>query len=288
MSGPEQTPDPDELRAQTREGWEQAADGWNATSRRFEQATMPVSHWLVDAIRPQPGQRVLELAAGIGDTGFLAAELIQPGGTLVSSDGAEKMVEHAEARAEQLGLRNVEFKPIDLEWIDASTAEFDAVICRWGYMFAIDREASLRETRRVLRPGGRVALATWTPMERNPWFGALRQALYDAGLVATMAPSTPGPFDLSSPEQLTSLLEDAGFADVEWDEVELRFRNDSADDYLAEMAARSRQFADLVATLDQRQVADLSARVAEQCAPFREADGSYALPAVALVAAADA
>ncbi len=145
-------PDPDELRAEIRAMWERSADGWAQSSGRFTAATLAVSHWLVNAIHPQPGQHLLELAAGIGETGFLAAELIEPGGVLVSSDGAEAMVEAARARAEELGLSNVEFRPIDLEWIDGRTAEFDGVLCRWGYMFAVDREAALRETRRCCGP----------------------------------------------------------------------------------------------------------------------------------------
>lgn len=289
MTGPEQSePDPDELRAEQRDRWERSADGWQASANHFNAVTMPVSQWLVDAIDPQPGQHVLELAAGIGETGFLAAELLQPGGTLVSSDGAEGMVAHARARAEQLGLRNVEFKPIDLEWIDARTAEFDGVICRWGYMFAVDRDAALRETRRVLRPGGRVALATWTPSDRNPWAMVTRQAMYDAGLIGELEPPSPSPFGLSSPQLLTELLEDAGFADVRWDEVELRFPSAGIDELVAETRSRSRAFDDVVATLDPRQLADLTERIAEQAAPYAKPDGGYLLPGVALVAAADA
>lgn len=289
MTGPEQSErDPDELRAEQRDRWERSADGWLANAQQFNAVTMPVSQWMVDAIDPQPGQHVLELAAGIGETGFLAAELLQPGGTLVSSDGAEAMVAHARARAEQLGLRNVEFKPIDLEWIDARTAEFDGVICRWGYMFALDREAALRETRRVLRPGGRVALATWTPADRNPWAMVTRQALYDAGLIGELEPPSPSPFDLSSPQALTELLEDAGFADVRWDEVELRFPSADLDALIAETQARSRAFDDVVSTLDARQLDDLKERIGEQAAPFAKPDGGYILPGVALVAAADA
>ncbi len=289
MTGPEQSePDPDELRAEQRDRWERSADGWLANAKQFNAVTMPVSQWLVDAIDPQPGQHVLELAAGIGETGFLAAELLQPGGTLVSSDGAEAMVAHARARAQQLGLRNVEFKLVDLEWIDARTAEFDGVICRWGYMFALDREAALRETRRVLRPGGRVALATWTEAARNPWAMVTRQALYDAGLIGELEPPSPSPFELSSPQALTELLEDAGFADVRWDEVGLRFPSADLDALIAETKARSRAFDDVVSTLDARQLDDLKERIAEQAAPFAKPDGGYVLPGVALVAAADA
>lgn len=281
-------PDPDELRAAVRERWEQAAAGWRASSARFTAATMDVSQWLIDAISPQPGQRVLELAAGIGETGFLAAELIEPGGTLLSSDGAEAMLEHARARAAELGLRNVEFKPIDLEWIDARTAEFDAVLCRWGYMFALDRDAALRETRRVLRPGGRVALATWTEHERNPWSRVTREALYDAGLVDSMALTPPDPFSLSTPELLTELLEEAGFTDVVTDEVALSLPYADVADLFEQTKAMARPFHDLVATLDARQLADLTERLTATTAPYTAPDGTISLPGVALVAAAEA
>src|SRR5436190_1479925 len=99
-------------RSASRERWGRAARGWGEHRERMQQAFRPVSGWLVDAIEPQPGHRVLELAAGPGDTGFLAAELIAPGGTLISSDAVEEMLAVARARAEELGIANVEFQTI--------------------------------------------------------------------------------------------------------------------------------------------------------------------------------
>jgi SAM-dependent methyltransferase len=106
------TVEPDEQRAASREGWERAAAGWGKRADRVRDWGMPVSVAMIDALVLQPGQRILELAAGPGDTGFMAAELIQPGGTLISSDGAEAMVEVARQRAAEAGIDNVEFSSV--------------------------------------------------------------------------------------------------------------------------------------------------------------------------------
>src|SRR4051794_1149730 len=102
---------------------------------------------MVQQLDPQPGQTVLELAAGRGDTGFLAAELLHPGGRLICTDGAEAMVEVARRRGEALGVRAVEYRTMEVEWLDASAASIDGILCRFGYMLVVDPEAALREAR---------------------------------------------------------------------------------------------------------------------------------------------
>ena len=162
--------------------WDSMAAGWKATRANFQRSMEPVSQWLVEAIHPQPGHSVLELAAGLGDTGLLAAQLVAPGGSVLLTDGSDKMVEAAREHAEEVGATNVELRTMQAEWIDLPAASVDAVICRFGYMLLVDPEAALRETRRVLKSGGRVALAVWDDLERNPWMKVLREALVERGL----------------------------------------------------------------------------------------------------------
>jgi ubiquinone/menaquinone biosynthesis C-methylase UbiE len=277
--------DADVQRAEARAGWERVAAGWQRMQARLSAVGMPVSRWLIDAIEPQPGATVLELAAGVGETGFLAAELIAPGGTLISSDGAEAMLTAAQQRAAELELANVEFRQLELEWIDLPTASVDAVLCRWGYMLVLDPDAALRETRRVLRPGGRLALATWATLEHNPWGRARIEALAAEG---HPLPSPPTPFDLGTEELLRRLLEDAGFAEIVTAPVAVEFVHDDAEDYWSTTLAISRHFAELVDSLDPAAVAALRTRIEQAVAPYASADGTLRFPGRALVAAASA
>src|SRR6202046_3544164 len=190
-------PDPDQQRATSREAWEQAAAGWGRLADRGRDWAIEVSATMGGALALQPGQRVLELAAGPGDTGFMAAELVAPGGTLICSDGAEAMLAVARERAAAQGLHNVEFRQLELEWIDLATAEVDAVLCRWGIMLVVDSEAAAQEIRRVLKPGGRAALAGWDEPARNPWTTISSQALIELGFAAPPDPGAPGMFKLA-------------------------------------------------------------------------------------------
>src|SRR5918998_4038478 len=120
---------------ESRDRWTRAAEGWEARADKLAHDTMPVASRMVELIAPQPGHEILDLAAGLGDTGFLAAELIQPGGTLITSDFAPEMLAAAQRRAQRKGIANVRFKQIDLNVpIDLPAASLDGVLCRWGYM----------------------------------------------------------------------------------------------------------------------------------------------------------
>ena len=280
--------DPTEYRQVSRDRWSRAAAGWAERADALQAAVMPVSTWMVDAIRPQPGQTVLELAAGPGITGFLAAELLEPGGHLISSDFAEPMLEVARQRATQLGLGNVEFRVVDAESIDLDTASVDAVLCRWGYMLMVDPGTALGETRRVLRPGGRVALAAWDGPERNVWASSPAGELVRRGVMEPPGPKDPSMFAFAPPGRIEGLLRGAGFTDIVAEAVDFEIAYEDLDAYLTVTTDCSRPFADALDAMDEAQRADVTAALGEAMVPFRQDDGSYRVPARSLVAAASA
>jgi SAM-dependent methyltransferase len=280
--------DPDERRAATRDAWEGAAGGWGRNADRVREWGMPVSVAMIDALGLQAGQRVLELAAGPGDTGFLAAELIRPGGILISSDGAEAMIEVARARAQATGLDNVEFQQLELEWIDLPTASVDAALCRWGIMLIVDPEAAAREVRRVLRAGGRACFAVWDLAERNPWATIPNGALVELGHAEPPDPEAPGMFSLAADGRLAELLLDTGFTEPEVTPVSVARRFGSVDEYLAETLEVSPTVGPTFRALAPEQQAAVAARIGSAAQPFAAADGSLELPGSSLVVSATA
>ena len=280
--------DADTQRLEMLERWERAAAGWDRRAERVREWGMPVSAWMIEQLSLQPGQTVLELAAGPGDTGFLAAELIRPGGRLLSSDAVEAMLEVARGRARQLGVDNVEFKQLELEWIDLETASVDAVLCRFGVMLSVDPGAALREMRRVLRPSGHVALAVWDQPERNPWATIPTRALVELGHAEPPDPEAPGMFVLSDRARLTGLLEEAGFLDVRIEAIEVDRVCASVEEFVAETTDCSHVFASTFCSLGEADRAAVEAKIASLAAPFAGQDGSLRLPGSALGAAAEA
>ena len=270
------------------QGWEEAAAGWVRSQELLREFGAPVSHWLIDAVAPQPGQRVLELAAGLGETGLLAAELVAPVGGAIISDQAEAMLSGARERAAALGLSNVEFQVINAEWIDMPVASVDVVLCRWGYMLMADPAAALGETRRVLRPGGRVGLAVWDAIEHNPWAALPGAELRERGLTPPPVPGTPGPFALGDAEGVRELLAQAGFADVRIEPLALHRRHVSFDEFWETTLDLSRVFHDAVLARPQREIEQIQAAVRERLAPFEAPGGLLDIPARTLVACGSA
>jgi SAM-dependent methyltransferase len=274
--------------AESLEHWEHAARGWGRRADQIQEFGMRVSVWMVEQLDLQPGQRVLDLAAGPGDTGFLAAELVRPGGALISSDASRAMLGVAQGRARDLGVSNVEFRQIELEWIDLQTASIDAALCRWGLMLVGDPAASLQEIRRVLRPRARFALAVWGQAAHNPWATIPGRALVELGFAEPPDPAAPGMFRLADESGLTELLESAGFVEVVLDHVDLERQNVGVDDYIETQLDLSNLFTEARRRLSREQWNEVTERIGSLVEPYATPEGALRFPARSLVAAASA
>jgi SAM-dependent methyltransferase len=270
-----------------RDRWARAAAGWEARADWFRDATMPVTTWMIDAIRPQPGHQILDLAAGIGDVGFFAAELIQPGGELMTGDFVPEMLAAAQRRAEKLNLTNVRFRQMDANVpLDQAAASLDAVLCRWGYMLFNDGEASLKDTRRVLKQDGTVALAAWTTPDENQWSAAPVTILIERGLVEPRPKTGPGQFAWGRDGDIAEHLEAAGFVDPTVEAVEFVFAFEDVDDWWVAQTQTSTDTADADARMDYATRSDVLAELERVAEPFEQPDGSLRIPARTWVAAA--
>jgi len=279
--------DHDTYRRSSLENWEESAGAWVRRQGLMRAMAAPVSHRMIEMTEPQPGERFLELAAGLGETGLLAAELLAPMGSIVISDQAEAMLDGARARAGELGLTNVEFEVLNAEWIDLPVASVDGVLCRWGYMLMADPAAALAETRRVLRPGGRVALAVWDELAANPWAALPGRELIERGLAPAPGPQAPpGPFALSTPGAVEALLADAGFGDIRVEALELERRHPDFDELWESTLDLSRGFHDAVMSRPEGEIEEIRASLERRFAAHAAPDGSLRIPGRTLVASA--
>jgi SAM-dependent methyltransferase len=275
----------EEYRRTSYEVWEAMASGWERWRAQLAEALTPVRRWLLGELQPQPGQTVLELGAGVGDTGFEAAGIIGEDGRLISTDCSPDMVDVARRRGAQLGLGNVDYRVIDAERIELDADSVDGVLCQSTYMLMADPDAALAETRRVLRPGGRVVLSVWGAPERNPWASIGGMILIERGHMPPPEPGAPGVFSMASEERTRALLEGAGFVAVRTEELPVRFAFRDLDEYERWVIDVAGPFAMVLRGLPEGEREALKATLGEAFVPFAT-DGGYELPGVALCAVA--
>jgi SAM-dependent methyltransferase len=276
----------DAFRGASYEIAEAIAPTWERRRADIEAVATPVREWMLRELRPAAGDTVLELAAGVGETGFQAAAIVGETGRLITSDFSPAMLDAARRRGNELAVANVDYRLIDAERIEMAEDSVDGVLCRFGYMLMADPGAALAETRRVLRPGGRLTLAVWGAPERNPFFGIIARSLIQRGhITPPEPPPAPGIFSMASAERTEALLRGAGFGAVRVEEVPGGFVLPNVDEYLAVIADTAGPIALALRGLADREHAAVNADVEDALQAFR-ADRRYELPCVALCAVA--
>jgi SAM-dependent methyltransferase len=275
----------DELRRHVHSQWAAVAPAWGEHAVYADERGAAVTAKLLDLSHPRPGEHVLELACGPGGLGLAAAALVAPGGEVVLSDVVPEMAAIASARAVAIGLDNVRTRVLDLEDIDEPDASYDVVLCREGMMFAVDPARAAREMWRVLRPGGRVAIAVWGARERNPWLGIVLDAVSAQVGVPMPPPGIPGPFSLDDGDRLANVLSAADLTDVHVSELATPQRARSFEEWWTRTSSLAGPLARLIASLPEAAGQELRARVRDAVTRY-ETPAGLEFPGVSLIAAA--
>ena len=271
-------------RAQLHGMWASVAPSWGEHADYADTRGAAITAKMLELSAPRPGDRVLELACGAGGAGIAAARLAGPAGQVVLSDVAAEMTAIAAARAAAAGLGNVHTLTLDLDDLNQPGQAYDVVLCREGLMFALYPARAAREIRRVLRPGGRAALAVWGPRERNPWLAIVFDAVSAQLGAPVPPPGVPGPFSLDDPAKLARLLTDAEFADVTVTEVPVPLRDTSFDAWWTRTSSLAGPLAKRLAALPEGAQRALRARLTDAVRPYQTPAG-LDFPGVSLVAA---
>jgi enediyne biosynthesis protein CalE5 len=225
---------PDEFKAQQREMWDNAAAGWQTWWETIERRAQKVSNKLVELAEVQPGNKVLDIATGIGEPAVTAARRVKPNGKVLAIDISSQMLLIAKTRAKSLGLDDIiEFRESDGEKIDLpdSTAKFDAILSRWGLMFFPNLSATLVKIRKMLVTNGRFSAAVWSAPSKVPWLDLAFASVRKQINAPAPPPSTPGPFALADIDGLKQSFGQAGFKDIKINTFQITFEFDSPESY---------------------------------------------------------
>lgn len=229
----------------------------------------PVSRELLAAAALQPGERVLDVACGTGIVARLAAEQVGPGGRVVGADVAPDMIDVARSTPAPGGAE-IEWREADAASLPFPDESFDVVLCQMGLQFFEDRAVALGEMRRVLAPGGRLALNTPGTIQR-PF------EIMDEALVRHISPDLAGfvraVFSMNDPEEVRRLIRDAGFENVNAREATVTLHLPPPAEFLWQYINLT-PMAGLVNPAPEESKAALEQEVVDGWQPLLEDDGS--------------
>jgi SAM-dependent methyltransferase len=263
--------DLDEYRETSLKTWDKMAPGWEERREWILEDTRFVYDWLLEQANPQPGDTVLDIAAGTGDLGFMAAERVGSDGRVLVTDFAPEMVDAARRNGERQGVENAEYRVLDAENMDLEDDSVDAVVSRWSYMLMADPAAALRETRRVLKEGGTNAFSVWLTPDRNMWAAIPGMTLVERGHMPPPEPGAPGIFAMGERDRVEELVAGAGFGDLRIEELtfEWRYTDDDVRVMLTKIAG---PIAQVINGLPEDEREATFQAIMEKMEPFRQGD----------------
>lgn len=218
------------IREQQKASWNRFAAGWKKWDPVTMEFLQPMKEAIINYLQPKDGQKILDIAAGTGEPALSIAASIK-NGVVTITDISEEMLEIAREKAIAKELTNIETVICDASDLPFENGSFDAVSCRFGFMFFPDIQLAANEIYRVLKPGGRFATTVWNFPEKNFWVTAIMGTIMRLMEIPPPPPEVPGMFRCCKPGRMRDILEKAGFNDIEEREVLSTLKTESVDEY---------------------------------------------------------
>ncbi|MEO7984164.1 MAG: class I SAM-dependent methyltransferase [Bacteroidota bacterium] len=220
----------EEIREQQKQSWNKFSPGW----KKWDEMTMdflkPMGQEIITSLRPSGTDMVLDIAAGTGEPGLTIAGMLD-GGKVTITDLSEDMLAIAKENAAKRGIHNIETNACDVCELPFPDNSFDAISCRFGFMFFPDMQLAATEMARVLKPGGRIATSVWNIPEKNFWVTATMGTINKHMELPAPPPGGPGMFRCAKPGLMKEIFEKAGFKNIIEKEVPSKLDSGSAEIY---------------------------------------------------------
>jgi SAM-dependent methyltransferase len=197
----------------------------------------PWAEFLLAKVRIEEGDRVIDVATGPGTVARIAAAMAGPSGHVTAADLSPPMLAVARAKGAVENSAPIDYRETPAAPLEAESGAYDVVTCQHGLQFFPDKPAAVAEMFRVLRPGGRIGVAVWRSIDHLPPFAAFERAIREVGGDVLANMFAGGPFGFDDPDALRSLLDDAGFVDVELTRETLPFVFEQGAEQVASMIA---------------------------------------------------
>lgn len=249
-----------QIREQQKASWNKFSSGWKKWDELNMGFLKPVGEEMIQLLHPKNKDFVLDIAAGTGEPGLTIATRI-PEGKVMITDLSAGMLEIAKENALHRGIQNIETIACDVCELPFAEKTFDAVSCRFGFMFFPDMLLAAKEMFRVLKPGGRIVTAVWNGPEKNFWVSAVMDVIKREMNLPGPPPGSPGIFRCAKDGLMADLFLQAGFTNIVSKEIPGKLKCETVDVYWNMMTELAAPVVSALTTADDRQKAKMKDEV---------------------------